>query len=209
MKLGKQLLAAALAGVLAAPAFAQVNYVPQVGTLSAVLKEYTYSAVSIGLVPPASATDIFCISGAASRSISVKQIRLSITGTAASVPFTLLRRVSLDTGGTAATGNAAPVAVPNNSADPTSIATLIAYTAVPTIVDTSPSLLRSEIYVTAASTAQGRLPLVWQAGDKLGVFTKAFDLNKAVPTQQLCINMNATSVTSPVVDVDITWTEQP
>jgi hypothetical protein len=202
-----KLLVGALALSLAlGPASAQVNYVPQVGTVSAYLKEYTYSAVSIGLVPPASATDIFCISGAASRNISVKQIRISMTGTAASVPFTLLRRASLDTGGSAATGNALPVAVPNNSTDPASIAVLTAYTAVPTIVDTSPSLLRSQIYVTAAATAQGPVPIVWTAGDALGTFTKAFDVVKGT-TQQLCINMNTTSVTSPVVDIDITWTE--
>lgn len=207
--MNRLLMAIGIGLALLGVAFAQgVNTVPQVGVISAFEKQYTYSAVSIGLVPPASATDIFCISGSGARAISIKQIRMGLSGTAAAVPITLLRRASLDTGGTAATSTAAPVAAPNMSTDPASSATLIAYTAVPTIVDASPVYLRTSKYVTAAATAQGPAPIVWQAGEAVSIFSKAFNIPKGNVVQQICINMNATTVTSPVADIDITWIEQ-
>src|SRR5450631_1441393 len=89
---------------------AQVNYTPQAGVVSGILKQPSYSAVSIGLVPAASATDIFCISGSTTKNVSIKRISISGTaGTLVTAPFTLLRRVSLDTGGTPASTTALPV----------------------------------------------------------------------------------------------------
>ena len=80
---------------IVSPAFAQVNYVPQVGTLSAILKNPTYSAVSVGLVPASAATDIFCISAGSSRNISLKHITVGgRAGTAITTPISNLRTLS-------------------------------------------------------------------------------------------------------------------
>lgn len=200
-----------LFGLLASAAAQAINTVPQVGVTSAYQKQLTYSAVSVGLVPAASATDIFCIAGSSSRSISIKQITISGTaGTLVTAPFTALRRATLDTGGTAATGAALPVAAPNISTDPASVATLTAYTANPTINDSSPVYFRSSVLsLNTTSALVGMLPLVWSWGERIGDFTKALDIPKSTAgaAQQVCVNLNATSISSGLLNVDITWVE--
>lgn len=200
------LLLLVLLGIIS-PAVAQVNTVPQIGVETAILKQRTYSAASIGLVPPASSTDIFCISGSTTASISIKQIRITgVAGTAVSMPFTLLHRVTLDTGGTAATTTALPVATPNNPSDSAASAVLIAYTAVPTINDTSPTYLRSQYVNLPLTSTAAVVPAIMVGGEMIGEFSKAFDIPKSV-VGQYCINMNTTSVSSGVLNIDITWTE--
>lgn len=204
------LLTACALGALLGPASAQVNTVPQVGTISNLDKQYTYAAVSISLATAASATDVFCIAGSASRTISVKEIRISGTGTANSVPFVLVRRAILDTGGTAATSTALPVAGKNYSVDPASVATLVAYTANPTINDASPTYLKAEVFNAAAANAQGGGTLVWVAGEAISFFSKGWDIPKSAAgaTQQICINMNGVTLASPVVTISMAWIEQ-
>src|SRR5438128_330451 len=89
-----------------APTAAQVNIVPQTGITSGYTPRITFSSAFFGLVPvTTSGTDEVCISGSASKVVRVQ--RITIFGTTASntqnVPLALVRRVSLDTGGTAAT----------------------------------------------------------------------------------------------------------
>lgn len=203
------LLSLVLALGLIAPAAAQVNTVPQVGTISAYLKEYTYSAISRGLAPAASATDIFCIQGG-TRAISVKEIRLTGTaGTLVTAPFTLVRRTSLNTAGTAATGAALPVAAPHISTDPAASASLNAWTANPTLNDSSPTYYRTgwaTLPVTSAGTSIN--PLVWQFSDAIAAFSKGLDIPAGATTQAYCINLNAVSVSSGLLDISITWTER-
>lgn len=202
--------AACFAVGLAAVAQGQVNTVPQIGVETAILKQRTYSAVSVALVPAASATDIFCVSGSSTMAVSIKQFRITGTaGTLVTAPFTLLRRASLDTGGTAATGAALPIATPHMSGDSAATATLTAYTANPTIVDSSPLYLASS-YATIPTTAAGTsiVPVVWSAGERIGEFTKAFDIPRGTTTQQYCINLNAVSISSGLLHIDMTWLEQ-
>src|SRR5258705_3594725 len=105
------LLTCALVGALAAPAAAQVNVVPQVGLTTAYLGRQTYSAGFIGLVPAASATDVICLAGSATKTVKLQNIRLSGTAsTLVTLPVTLVRRVTVATGGTASNNNAHPAA---------------------------------------------------------------------------------------------------
>jgi hypothetical protein len=185
-----------------------INTVPTVGVESAIVKQATYSAVSIGLVPAASATDIFCISGSTTKNISIKRISISGTaGTLVTAPFTILRRVSLDTGGTAATTTALPVASANFSSDPAATAVLTAYTANPTIVDASPIYFRTSVLslnTTAALVAAP--PLEFRFGEDIAYFAHALDILKNT-TQQVCVNLNAVSVTTGLLNIDISWVE--
>src|SRR5437773_2302222 len=89
----------------AAVALAQVNVVPQTGVITGIANQKaTYRAVALALPPAASATDIACIAGSASKVIKVQEIRISgIAGTLVSAPFTLVRRSGVNTAGTAAT----------------------------------------------------------------------------------------------------------
>lgn len=194
------------------PASAQscgVNYVPTVGNNCSNVRQPTYSAVSRGLVPPASATDIFCISGSTTKNIVIDRVEISGTaGTLTSAPFTLLRRVSLDTGGTAATGAALPVASPHNTGNAAGTAVLTAYTAVPTIVDTSPLYFRSG-WLTLPTVAAGTVinSLVWQFGTSVESYDQRLDISKST-AQQVCVNLNTTTVSTGALDITIEWTEQ-
>jgi hypothetical protein len=205
----RKLLALALgAALLAAPAAAQVNTVPQTGVISSIQKRVTYSAVALALPPAASATDIACIAGSASKVISIRQIRISgSAGTLVSLPVTLVKRASLDTGGTAATttANWANTVTKHDSTDPTATATLISYSANPTIVDTSPGYLRSDL-LTLPTTAAGTTinAIIWEP-DLHFSFPKGFVLRSA--TEQVCINLNAVSVSSGLLHISASWTE--
>lgn len=202
----KLLLSTALSLGLCAPAFAQVNTVPQAGLITGILKTPTYTASSVGLVPAASATDIFCLNASATENIVLHRVAISGTaGTAITTPVLLYRRVSQDTGGTAATSLALPVAVPNNSTDPASTATLTAYTANPTVVDSSPSLIRGPA-VSFAVTTTANSPFEMIFGTAVDMFEKGIWLAKGT-TQQLCLNLNGVSISSGVLAINFEWTE--
>lgn len=168
----------------------------------------SYSATSIGLVPAASATDLFCISPAATKTIRIGRIEVSATaGTAAQLDMVVLRRSTLDTAGTAATSTANPantIALHDPVNDPAATATLIAYTANPT-TGTAAGIVRSaKIAAVTTSTAAGGTLQAWDFGTRLA---KMMVLAKNT-TQQACVNMNAGSLTTGSIDINIEWTEE-
>lgn len=202
------LLSLALSLGFIAPSFAQVNYVPQVGTLSDVLRHSTYSATAVGLVPASAATDIFCISAGSGKSVSIKKITIGGTaGTAITTPFLIYQRSALDTSGTAATGLALPVAVPLAPNDQASTATLISYTANPTVAAT-PLLMDAALVDLPVTTAAGGVTsaqLIY--GSSSDNFSKSLDIIKGT-TIQLCVNLNGASVSSGVLTINMIWQEQ-
>ena len=138
-------LGAALAALMSTSALAQVNFTPQSGITAGYYAKQTYSSAFFGLVSAASATDVICITGSASKVVRLVDIKVSGTGTAATFPITVLRRATADTGGTAATTTANPGVTTQIASRDTgqglntaATATLISYTANPTINDTSP-----------------------------------------------------------------------
>src|SRR5574337_791087 len=206
MKLKHLLLAGVAILGLGGIAASQVNVVPQVGVISGVIGERTYVASSVALVSPASATDIFCINGSTSRNIHIRRITIGGSGTAISTPILINYNHSLDTGGTAATGSAAPVAVPLSPTDPASTsAAQIAYTAVPTINDSTPSLLAVGTLSLAAASAAGSGTTTFYFGPGPGsgiTLDKSIDIPKAsTVVAQVCLNLNTTSITSPKLNI--------
>lgn len=199
-----------LAAVIAVAVAQPVNVVPQTGMITNVLPKTTYSAVALALPPAASATDIACIAGAASKTISVQ--RIAITGTAGTLvtaPFTLVRRTTADTGGTAATttANWAATIAKMDTNNPTQAATLISYSANPTINDASPVYVRSShltIPVTSAGTST--VPIIWAFGGEGVGQDQRLILRGAA--QQACINLNAVSVSSGLLHISVEWTEE-
>ena len=209
------LLGFALTGALSAYAYAQVNTVPQAGITSGYLAKTTYSSSFFGFVPFTAATDEVCISGSASKVIRLA--RISIGGTASSiinVPVTVLRRVSLDTGGVAATTTANPgittqIASRDTGQSPNSAATavLVSYTTGPTIVDTAPVYLDSgtmPLPATGTTNGFGNLIFDW---------SRDIENNVQVPTlrgaaQQICLNFNGTTPGTALLNGSITWTEE-
>lgn len=187
-----------------------VNVVPAPGLNCGYVPKQTYAAVSVALVAAATPTDLFCITGSASKTIRVNDIRMSGTvTTAVNVPVTVLLRQIADTGGTAAstTANPANTIGKMDSTFGAATATLISYTANPTINDTSPTYLRTQtLPLVAATGAVPPLPFD---------FSLYSGVNAQIPTlrgaaQQLCVNLNATSVTltGNSIQMDIQWTEE-
>jgi hypothetical protein len=201
---------AAIAALLSTSALAQVNVVPQVGLVTNYLGRQTYSAGFIGLVPAASATDLICISGSATKTIRLQSIKLSgSAGTLVSLPITLLRRASLDTGGTAAstTANPANTISARDTTNGTASAVPISYTANPTIVDTSPTYIDSaELTLPVTSAGVVINPLEFNYARDTANFLQAPVLRGAA--QQICVNLNAVSVSSGLVNGTIVWTEE-
>lgn len=189
---------------------AQVNTVPQTGLYIGALTKATYSAVALALPPAASATDIACIAGSASKLIKITQIEISgSAGTLVTAPFTLLRRTSVNTGGTAATttANWANTISEADTITATPAATLISYSANPTIVDSSPTYLRSaELTLPVTSAGTSVAPIKWLFGTSL--MTQANPLTIRGAAEQICINLNAVSVSSGLLHISVEWTEE-
>jgi hypothetical protein len=202
------LLASALVGALVAPAVAQP--VPQVGVTWGYVSKATYSAGFIGLVPAASATDLVCIHGAAGKTVKLVQIKLSgSAGTLVSLPITLVKRVSLDSGGTAASTTANPANNINSrlSTQATASAVPISYTANPTINDTSPTYIDSaELTLPVTSAGTVSVPLVFDySTDPVNLRQQPTIISA---TSQICVNLNAVSVSSGLVNGTLVWTEE-
>lgn len=210
----KKLLGSLLAGLLfATSALAQcpgINCTVPANGLGYIAKQKTYHAISVGLVPAASATDILCINQSSSKAVHVDQIVVSGTaGTAITTPVIVKLNHSLDTGGTAATGLALPVAAAGNSADPAATATLTSYTANPTVTDSTPAYLGVQA-ISFAVTTGSNSPTQYLPSTNADIFNKGWDMPPiATPVQQICLNLNATSITSGVLAVWIEWTETP
>lgn len=195
-------------------ASAQVNSVPQTGITSGYLPKVTYSSAFFGLVPPASATDEVCIAASSSKTVRVDRITIGGTGTAVSLPIQIVRRASLDTGGTAATTTANPGITTQIASRDTSLsantsatATLTSYTAVPTINDTSPVYLDSALLGVVATTVGAPTPMT------IFDWSRDIENNVQIPTltkgstQQICVNLGGVSTTSALTGA-ITWTEE-
>lgn len=210
--LGALGLAASLSALALAQApvgSAGVGSVPAPGLITG-FQNYTqtYTAGYIGLVPAASATDVVCIAGSATKTIAVTKIQLSGTaGTLVSVPITLVRRVTVDTGGTAGgtTANPANNIAKHDTNNATATAVPISYTANPTITDSAPTYLQTAnltFPVTSAGTSIA--PLHWTYGN---IATGEQPLILRGAAAQLCLNFNAVSISSGVATGSMTWYE--
>lgn len=199
----------------AGAAQAQINAVPQIGITTGYLAKQTYSSAFFGFVPFTGGTDEICISGSATKVVRVN--RIVIGGTASAIinlPITVLRRVSLDTGGTAATTTANPGVTTQIAARDTgqalntaATAVLISYTAAPTIVDSAPVYLDAAILGLAATgTTNGPAATVFD-------WSRDIENNVQVPTlrgvaQQICVNFNGTTPGTASLTGSISWSEE-
>lgn len=206
----RTLIGLALVGALVAPAFAQP--VPQVGVTWGYTPKITFSAGFIGLVPAASATDIVCIAGSATKTVRVQRLVLSgSAGTLVTVPVALYRRAAADTGGTAASTTANPA---NNvtsldtglAAASVASATTVSYTANPTIGSAGTIIDARSLTLPVTSAGVVSAPLIYDFGkDSVNLLPP---LTLRGTAQQACLNLTAVSVSSGVLSGSIVWTEE-
>jgi hypothetical protein len=211
----KRLLLSLLAvAISATAALAQVNVVPSTGLTTGYLSRQTYSSSFVGLVPVTAGTDVLCISGSATKTIRLQYIKIWGTTASAvqSLPVMLLRRASLDTGGTPALTTANPGVTTQiakrDTTNGAATAVLVSYTANPTIVDTSPTFLDSAILtMPIVTSAVSPLPVDFNFARDTENFLQAPVL--AGLTQQICVNINAATVTNASVwNGVVAWTEE-
>lgn len=211
----RKLLALVLGAVLlSAPAMAQVGTVPQVGLTTSYLARTTYSSSFFGLVPVVTAaTDQVCISGSASKTVRVQ--RITIWGTTATapqtVPISLVRRVSLDTGGTPAVTTANPGIVTQIAKRDTgtiaATAVLVSYTAAPTIVDTAPTYIDTQLLVMPIVTSvMGASPADFYFARDTENFLQLPTLVGAAA--QFCVSNSAALTNASAWNGTIVWTEE-
>jgi hypothetical protein len=202
---------AALLGLLTT-ASAQVNVVPQIGMNTSNLRNNTYTVSIFNLVPASTPTDMFCLS-AGTKNVHIRRIALSGTaGTLITTQVSLIKRATLDTGTAAVNPTYIGNIVPLNSTNPTATAVPVAYNSTggnPTITDTTTHAIVRATNVTfgvSGTTAAPADRLVWEFGTAVDSYSQGADI-PAGSTQQYCINLNATSISSGVLSGAIEWTE--
>lgn len=205
--LGLWALLALLPTATPARAACGVNFVSVVGVICDIVRNPTYIATSVGLVPASSATDIFCISGSTTKTISIRQITIGGTaGTAITTPFLIYQRSALDTGGTAATSLALPVPTPLSPIDPAATAVLTAYTANPTVAATPILLDAPLIDIPVTTAAGGAVSITNNYGTQVDFLNKGMDIPKGT-TLQDCVNLNGVSISTGVLVISMQWQE--
>ena len=164
----------------------------------------SYAATGVGIVPAASATDIACLTGSATKVVRLQSIRVSGSGTAISVPVHIMKRATADTAGTLGTGAVLPVPYRLDSANVAPSATTVSYTANPTINDSAPGIIdNGNLGVVATSVGAAVQPFVDFSYINRN-FMQAPTLRGVA--QQICVNLAATSPTA-LLDVTFKWTE--
>jgi hypothetical protein len=167
----------------------------------------TYKYSSLGNTPAATPTDLFTITGSATKTVRVTKIVISGLATAAGqLNPLIIRRSSADSGGT----STAPALLPRDSVNSTTsgtaaTATLALYTANPASLGTTVGTLDScRLFLQVAAGGSPDV-CVFSYGtndDQLTVLRGTTDI--------LAINFAGAAVpTNGVIDIDVELTEEP
>ena len=159
----------------------------------------TYSANIVGLVPAALATDIFTITGSAGKVVKIRALRVTATRTAnGTIDVLLVKRSAANTLGT----STAPTRVPNDSSNAAATATVLAYTANPTLGTLVGTFKGRKMFINASGTG-GSDVSDWD-----------FDQNVAQPptvrgiAEVIAVNLNGVTIAGGSFDIAIEWTEE-
>lgn len=202
MKLTRSFAAFALLGAaltLSVPVAAQV---PSIGVVAPAMRQ-SYSAVT-AVTPAASATDIFALTGSATKTVRVTRVACSGIATATgSQVLHLVKRSTADAGGTSTTLNAVKLDSNNGAAT----ATGKAYTVNPVTPGTTVGTLRAASLTLATSTTPAVADrLVWDFGSN---FTTDQAVTLRGTGEVLAINANGNSLPSgSSLTCGFEWNEQ-
>lgn len=165
----------------------------------------TYSASAEGIVPAASATDIFTINGSATKTIYIHKITVSGTRTAhAHDRVILLKRSTANSGGTSVVRSI----VPHDSVNDLATAVVRSYTANPTLGTLVGNIYAATVSFPAQtpSNAQGNggasVPWQWNY----------VDIGQPIilrgTAQQVSINLNSVTIAGGLLHFAIEWSEE-
>jgi hypothetical protein len=167
----------------------------------------TYSCSITGLVVAANATDIFTLTGTATKSVRLRRVECYFTETvAAGLQFSVtgVVRSTADTVGTFTN----PVAVPhaNDAAAATAVCT--AYTVNPTAGTGVGNVRTARIWAPGTTNMTAGVqpaPVLWQWLNEAGTFQPIVLRGAA---SQFAVNVGAGAVASVSADCSFEWTEQ-
>lgn len=160
----------------------------------------TYNAAILGIVPELLPTDIFTITGSATKTIRVVHFSVSGTKTSAGqIDIQLVKRSTANSGGTSTiiTG------VPNDSNNLPSTAVVRAYTANP-ITGTLVGVIEADklfLPATGSATDGGTKSYRWGDGPSQAIVLRGTN-------EVLAFNLNAITATGGSFNVNIEWTEE-
>ena len=159
----------------------------------------TYSAGINGLALALLATDIFVIGGSATKTVRITKLILSAVQTTASQVSVLVTKHS--TANTVGTSTA-PTKVPYDSLNAAATATVLAYTANPTVGTTVGTILVDRVFIPGAATATDAQGMMALFGDNNGQ-----TLVLRGVAEQIAINLNGVTVASGLANINVEWTE--
>jgi hypothetical protein len=193
----KLLLLAAAAILSCGPALAQApgSGVPP-GVVSGNTNVPSYSA-AVHNFGNSSAGDILCVGGSATKTVKIKGLRVSAIASAAiNSAVSIVRRSTLDSGGTPTS----VTPVPNDPLNSAATATVTAYATAPTAGTLVGRIRAQKLAIgTATSTALAPSPALFQ-------FSVYWDqpITLRSATQALCIDVDATAGGNWEVDAEFT-----
>lgn len=161
----------------------------------------TYSASITALASVSSATDLFTISGSATKVVRVTRLRLSgiKTTAGADIDVKLIKRSAANTAGT----STSPTLVPHDSDSPAATSVVKAYTANPTGLGAAVGDVASDkVYVGLATESTHVREYKFGDGSERGIVLRG-------AAELFAVNLNAATVGGGAFDISCTITEEP
>jgi hypothetical protein len=163
-------------------------------------KRDTYAAAAHELAVASGATDFFCISGSATKTIILKKVHYSaVSSNTGQYDALLAKRSSANSGGT----STVIANVPMDSTSPAGQATVTAYTVNPTSLGVLVGYIASDDY-TIVSTASNLVSSIRDVSfgqeENQGVVLRG-------TAESVCLNFNAQSLSGMKWDIYLEWRE--
>lgn len=171
----------------------------QIVNIASAAAPATYVASINGLAPAALATDVFTVTGSATKTIRISKVELNgIQTTAGQVGVLLLKRSTANSGGTSTT----QVAVPYDSTNATATSTVLAYTANPTVGTLVGRVFSQRVFMPGAATASDAQGLTNAYGDigQQNVVLRG-------TSEVFAVNFNGVTITGGSANITIEWNE--
>jgi hypothetical protein len=160
----------------------------------------TYTAGAINLIVAASATDVFTITGSATKTVRVLKVGISGTQTTSSnINAQLVKRSTANTGGTS-TLQSGPAF---DSTNPASTATVRAYTANPTLGTSLGNFQGIKLWVPSTSGDGASGQWIWEFTENSSQTIVLRGINEV-----LSINLTGATITGNNFDIWVNWSEE-
>lgn len=159
----------------------------------------TYAASVTGLLSASSATDIFTITGSATKIVRITRIRVSgiKTTAGADIDIQFIKRSVANTGGT----STAPTIVPYDSANTAATAVVTAYTANPTVGTAIGTIAVDSVFIALATAQTGFIDHTFGNRPAQSIVLRG-------AAEVFAVNLNAVTVGGGAFDVWCEFSEE-